>query len=54
MAEHHHSHHHDKHAHDGPRKRPIHKDWRLWVVVVLMLLGIVIYILTFDESFRLR
>jgi len=45
-------HHHAGHGHDGPRKKPFHKDWRLWVVVALMLLGIIVYILTLDESVR--
>ena len=60
MSEHDHDHrhaghghdHHTGHSHDHPRKRSFHKDWRLWVVVVLMLLGMVVYILTLDESMR--
>lgn len=30
MPEHDHSHHHAGHGHHGPRKKPFHKDWRLW------------------------
>jgi len=53
MSEHDHAHHHHAgHDHDRPRKRPFHKDWRLWVVVGLMLVGIIVYILTLDESVR--
>jgi hypothetical protein len=38
--------HHQQHS----RKRPIHKDWRLWVGVGCMLLAMLAYVLTFDES----
>ena len=39
-------HHHEHHA----KKRGLHKDWRAWVVVGLMLAAIVAYILSLDES----
>jgi hypothetical protein len=53
MPEHDHAHHHHAgHEHDHPRKKPFHKDWRLWVVVALMLVGIIVYILTLDERVR--
>lgn len=54
MSDHDHAHHHagHGHGHNHPRKKPFHKDWRLWVVVALMLLAIVVYILTIDESMR--
>lgn len=54
MSEHHHSHHHagHGHGHGHPARKPFHKDWRLWAVVALMLLGIVVYVLTLDESVR--
>ncbi len=30
--------------------RRAHKDWRLWVIVGLMLLGILTYVMTMDEA----
>jgi hypothetical protein len=30
----------------------VHKDWRMWVVVVLMLVGIFTYVMTMDEAVR--
>jgi hypothetical protein len=48
------SHHHNEHAghhheHQAPR-RGLHKDWRTWVVVGLMLAAMAAYILTMDEA----
>jgi hypothetical protein len=46
------SHHHDEHAghhHEQPR-RALHQDWRAWAVVGLMLVGMVVYIMSNDES----
>jgi hypothetical protein len=54
MTEQHH--HHggaQKHAHKGNQKpywRRIHKDWRLWVAVVIMLAAILIYVLSLDDA----
>ncbi len=43
MTQHHHGH---EHAH-----RPgIHKDWKTWVAVIVMLGAIGIYVLTLDDS----
>ena len=52
--DHGHSHGHAGHHHDQPRtgRKPVHKDWRVWVIVGLMLLGMLVYILTLDESIR--
>ena len=30
--------------------RQLHKDWRTWVVVGLMLTAMIIYVLTLDDS----
>jgi hypothetical protein len=49
------------HHHGGPRKhahkenqkpywRRIHKDWRLWVALALMLAAILIYVLSLDDA----
>jgi hypothetical protein len=35
-----------------PAGKGIQKDWRVWVVIGLMLLAMLIYILTLDESRR--
>ncbi len=48
-------HHRDHHANppEGENRaawRRVHKDWRLWVIVGLMLLGILAYVMTMDEA----
>jgi hypothetical protein len=45
-----HGHKHE-HQHGQPTKsRPLHRDWRLWAGVVLMLIAIGVYVLTLNES----
>jgi hypothetical protein len=34
--------------HHKPQGRKLHKDWRLWLMVVLMLAAMAIYLLTLD------
>jgi len=34
------------------KKRLIHHDWRFWVAIVLMGMGMFAYILSFDESIQ--
>jgi ABC-type nickel/cobalt efflux system permease component RcnA len=49
----HHDHKHsDHHGHDHrpPARRGLHKDWRAWLVVGLMLIAMAVYVLTMDES----
>lgn len=41
--------HHQQHHHTAP-KRGLHKDWRLWTAVVLMLVAIAAYVLSLDEE----
>jgi hypothetical protein len=41
--------------HDKPNlvefsSRKLHKDWRVWLVVGVMLVAIIIYVLTLDDS----
>ena len=58
---------HKKHPHGNDHHRPnhaggghgrgksskmIHHDWRFWVAIVLMLLAMVGYVLSLDESVR--
>jgi len=39
--------HHSEHKSEGIQ---LHKDWRVWVGVGLMLLAMLIYVVTLDES----
>jgi hypothetical protein len=48
MTDHHHGSHH--HHGDAPASKPFHKDWRLWLAVILMLIGMGAYIVSLDES----
>ncbi len=44
---------HQTHSQAGgnpPWRKRAHKDWRVWVVVGLMLAAMVAYVLTMDES----
>jgi hypothetical protein len=41
-----------KHEHDHAPKRRLHKDWRLWVVVGLMLAAMFAYVMSDDESLQ--
>ena len=52
--DHQHDHHHGKHHDHGhpPRKRGAHKDWRAWLVVILMLAAMWMYLRTMDESIQ--
>ncbi len=47
-------HHKDKHRGGNVRrptdKKGIHKDWRTWAVLVLMLIAMMAYVLSMDES----
>ncbi len=47
----------DKHSkHGKPHKvdsrKGFHKDWKTWFVLILMLGAMLIYVASFDESFR--
>ena len=47
-------HHRDHHANPPEEQRAgwrqVHKDWRLWFVVAIMLAAILTYVMTMDES----
>jgi hypothetical protein len=47
---------HDHKHHDAKpgnaKTKLLHHDWRFWTAVALMLLAIVAYVVSFDESFR--
>ncbi len=34
----------------GSKGKKLHKDWRVWVAVILMLAAMVIYVLSLDDS----
>ncbi|QDU95620.1 hypothetical protein [Lignipirellula cremea] len=38
--------------HQHPPARKPHKDWRLWAVVLLILVSMAVYVLSMDESLR--
>jgi hypothetical protein len=58
MANHGHKdqqHHHHGHGHEPPSppqtgKKGLHKQWWFWVVIALMLGGMIMYIISLDES----
>jgi hypothetical protein len=41
-----------KHSHPTKLWRGLHKDWRTWVVIGLMLAAISTYVLTLDDSIQ--
>jgi hypothetical protein len=41
--------HHYGQSASGKPRRKLHKDWRMWVAVILMLAAIMIYVLTLDD-----
>jgi hypothetical protein len=38
------------HNHKHLNDRKLHKDWRAWLALILMLAAIVMYVLTLDDS----
>jgi hypothetical protein len=56
MIPHGHPHGHErgraKHSHPTERWRGLHKDWRTWAVIAVMLAAIGTYVLTLDESIQ--
>jgi hypothetical protein len=50
-AKDHHGNNHHAAEHDPAKEKTlIHHDWRFWTAIVLMLLAISAYVLSFDES----
>jgi len=41
-----------KHHHSGPPWKRLHRDWRAWVVVLLMLAAMAAYVLSDNEALR--
>jgi hypothetical protein len=52
MTQHHtkHSHTHSGHNQSASLDKKWHQNWRMWLVVGIMLLAIGMYVLTLDES----
>ncbi len=54
MTQHNHkhseSHKHARRDDAEPSDRKFHKDWRVWLAVVIMLAAIIVYVLTLDDS----
>ncbi len=48
----HHHHNHEGHHHEGKPGRQFHKDWRIWLAVVVLLVALGIYVLTNGEVLR--
>jgi hypothetical protein len=38
------------HSHKQRPGRNLHKDWRAWLALFLMLAGIIMYVLSLDDS----
>jgi hypothetical protein len=41
---------HQESTKEERKNRALHKDWRTWAVVLLMLLAMATYVLTLDDS----
>lgn len=54
--DHPHGHKHGHHGHGQPQHhksgKALHKDWRSWLVVALMLAAMLAYVLSMDESLQ--
>lgn len=44
--------HHPNHPqhHQHPKRKQVHKDWRTWTVVILMLAAMALYVVTLDDA----
>jgi hypothetical protein len=43
---------HERHSQHGPYWRRMHRDWKMWIGVTLMLVAISVYVLSLNESLR--
>jgi hypothetical protein len=54
MTQHNHnhsgSHRHVREDNAESNSKKLHKDWRLWLAVIIMLAAAIIYVLTLDDS----
>ncbi len=46
------NHKHDHQHHNHPPKKGLHKDWRVWTGVILMIIAMVAFILSDDEGIQ--
>ncbi len=44
-------HKHEYEHHEGPSRRKLHRDWRLWFAIGLMLAAMLVYIFSDNERF---
>lgn len=47
-----HHHNHPDHEHQHPSRQGFHRDWRMWVAVILMLCGMLVYVFSEDEALQ--
>jgi hypothetical protein len=47
-----HEHEHEHQHHQGPFWKRLHRDWRAWVAVLLMLAAMLAYVMSDDESLQ--
>ncbi|HRJ72179.1 MAG TPA: hypothetical protein PLS03_08130 [Terrimicrobiaceae bacterium] len=50
MSRHQHHHHNQHHPHQEARRKPLYKHKLFVLAVILMLIGMLVYVLTMDES----
>lgn len=50
MSKESHGNHHDHNHPQHTGGRGLHKDWRAWTVVLIMVAAMAVYVLSFDES----
>jgi hypothetical protein len=53
MSKENHGNHHGHHDHSHAQHKSgggLHKDWRAWTVVLIMVAAMAVYILSFDEE----
>jgi hypothetical protein len=48
----HHQGHHHEHQHETRPGRQLHKDWRVWVALIVILAALATYVLTNGEVLR--
>jgi hypothetical protein len=52
MKQEHDAHAHEHQHHQGPAWKRLHRDWRAWVAVLLMLAAMLAYVMSNDESLQ--
>lgn len=47
-----HGHHDPSHSSNKPWWKQVHRDWKFWTAVVLMIAALGVYVLSVDESLQ--